>query len=489
MAEQPNIILIMTDQQRFDTINALGAHWMHTPNLDRLATEGMSFSNCYVTSPLCSPSRASLFTGMYPHAHGVYSNFQKWQPTWVQWLADAGYHCVNIGKMHTNPYDIPGGFHQRIVAENKDRPLFLDEHERAYYDDWDRALHARGIEKPTRYVRHKANPEAYKKAMGAFTWEHAEEMHSDNFVGDTANWWLKERQSKAPLFLQIGFPGPHPPFDPTERWLNHYKDINIPVPNVTEAELAAQPPAHAAYRDNIVKYNQDAVAWKYNPTKEELLRVRRHYAANTSMIDEKIGIILDTLEKRGLLKNSIIVFTSDHGEALGDHGHIQKWTMYDVSVKVPLLVWSPDKVKGGRRSDALLQLMDIAPTILEYLSIPIPENWQARSFKRVLDSGDPLEIRDAVYSELTRGHIQTASEFICMRREKRWKLVWYLGEKEGELYDLHSDPDELINLWNMEKYSAIRKDQENLIQEEMIRNMVQAQSRSMEKPQPYMEIK
>ena len=240
MTDQPNIILIMTDQQRFDTINALGASWMHTPNLDRLAVEGMSFSNCYVTSPLCSPSRASLFTGMYPHAHGVYSNFQKWQPTWVQWLSDIGYHCVNIGKMHTNPYDIGGGFHQRIVAENKDRPLFLDEHERAYYDDWDRALHARGIEKPTRYVRHKANAKAYKEAMGAFIWEHDEDMHSDNFVGDTVNWWLTERQSESPLFLQIGFPGPHPPFDPTERWLDHYKNVNIPTPTVTKEELDAQ---------------------------------------------------------------------------------------------------------------------------------------------------------------------------------------------------------------------------------------------------------
>ena len=325
--------------------------------------------------------------------------------------------------------------------------------------------------------------------MGAFVWEHDEDMHSDNFVGDTANWWLEERQSEAPLFLQIGFPGPHPPFDPTERWLDHYKDVNIPVPDVTKEELAAQPPAHAAYRDNIVKYNQDAVAWKYNPTKEELLRVRRHYAANTSMIDEKIGVILNTLEKRNLLDNAIVIFTSDHGEALGDHGHIQKWTMYDVSVKVPLLFWAPGKVKHGGHSDALIQLMDIAPTILDYTSIPVPENWQARSFKKLLKSEGGLEIRDAVFSELTRGHIQTASEFICMRRDKRWKLVWYLGETDGELYDLESDPDELINLWDSIEHLEIRQNRENLIQEEMIRNMVQAQSRSMEKPQPYMEIK
>ena len=239
----------------------------------------------------------------------------------------------------------------------------------------------------------------------------------------------------------------------------------------------------------MVKYNQDAVAWKHNPSKEELLRVRRHYAANISMIDEKIGLILNNLEERDLLKNTIVIFTSDHGEAIGDHGHIQKWTMYDVSVKVPLLIWAPGKIKEGGSSDALIQLMDIAPTILDYASIPIPNNWQARSFKNLLESKNNLKIRDAVYSELTRGHIQTASEFICMRRDKRWKLVWYLGETNGELYDLESDPGELYNLWNSKKYMKIRQDRENLIQEEMIRNMVLAQSRSMEKPQPYMEIK
>ncbi len=486
MTTKPNIIFIITDQQRFDTINALGAPWMHTPNLDRLVREGTSFTNCYATSPLCSPSRASLFTGMYPHAHGVYSNFQKWEPTWVRWLADAGYHCVNIGKMHTNPYDVPGGFHQRIVVENKDRPMFLDEHERAYYDDWDRALRARGIEKPTRYLRYGSDPDGYKKAMGAFVWQHDDDMHSDNFVGDTANWWLRERQSDAPLFLQIGFPGPHPPFDPTASALERYLDVDIPVPEVTAEELAAQPAAHAAFRKNMVSYNLDSVAWRRDPSREDLLRLRRHYAANVSMIDEKIGAILKTLDQRGVLDNAIVIFTSDHGEAIGDHGHIQKWTMYDVSVKVPLIFWAPGRIRQGATTDSLVQLMDVAPTILDAASIAVPENWQARSLTSFLESENAPDIREAVYSELTRGHIQSASEFICMRRDKRWKLVWYLGEDEGELYDLDSDPDELVNLWNSPNHAEIRRLREKLIQEEMIRNMVQAQSRPMEKPQPSM---
>lgn len=170
MSAKPNIILIITDQQRADTIGALGAPWMHTPALDRLAREGAAFSNCFVTSPVCVGSRASLFTGMYPHATGVFTNFHPWEPNWVRWLAESGYHCASIGKMHINPYDALGGFHQRFVVENKDRPLFLDEHDRAFYDEWDKALHARKLIKPSRYTRHAADPEGYRNALGAFVW-------------------------------------------------------------------------------------------------------------------------------------------------------------------------------------------------------------------------------------------------------------------------------------------------------------------------------
>ena len=152
---RPNIILIMTDQQRADTIGALGASWMHTPNLDRLVREGTAFTECFVTSPVCVASRASLFTGKYPHSCQVFSNFQPWEPTWVGSLARQGYHCVSIGKMHINPYDAAGGFHQRFVVENKDRPLFLEERDRAIYDEWDKALRVRGLEKPSRYNRHR----------------------------------------------------------------------------------------------------------------------------------------------------------------------------------------------------------------------------------------------------------------------------------------------------------------------------------------------
>jgi arylsulfatase len=445
---RPNIILIITDQQRADTIGALGAPWMHTPNLDRLVREGTAFTECFVTSPVCVASRASLFTGKYPHACQVFSNFQPWEPTWVSALAQQGYHCVSIGKMHINPYDAAGGFHQRFVVENKDRPLFLEERDRAIYDEWDKALHARGLEKPSRYNRFASDPEGYKKALGAFAWHLDADMHPDNFVGNTACWWIDERKNTDPLFLQIGFPGPHPPYDPLPEWLERYADVDIPVPDVSARELAAQPRAHHMLRENMKSFNFDSVAWRSDLTRDELLRLRRHYAANVSMIDEQVGRILTALDRRGYLDDAIVIFTSDHADALGDHGHIQKWTMYDAVLRVPLLFWSKTRVRPAQRRDDLVQLIDIAPTILEAAGAAVPADFEARSLTGALERGADYMPRNTVYAEVARDHIQTGSDFVIMRRCRDWKLVVYLDDEAGELYDLRRDPGETENLWH-----------------------------------------
>ena len=286
MAYRPNIILIMTDQQRADSINAMGAPWMKTPNLDRLVREGTAFSKCFVNSPVCVGARSSLFMGKFPHGTGIFTNFQPWEPTWVTSLAEVGYHCASIGKMHINPYDRLGGFHQRFPVENKDRPLFLDEHDRAFYDEWDKALKARRLTKPSRYQRIAEDPEGYREAVGCFPWELDEDMHSDMFIGDTALWWLEDRKADSPLFLQIGFPGPHPPYDPIPRYLDLYEKADIPVPTVTEDEITRQPRAHGVYRQNLIDNNFDSVAWRHDVTTDEILRIRRHYGANVTMIDE-----------------------------------------------------------------------------------------------------------------------------------------------------------------------------------------------------------
>ena len=461
---KPNIVLIMTDQQRADTISQLGCPWMNTPNLDCLVKEGLSFTNCFVTSPVCVSSRASVFLGAYPHTTNVYTNFETWQPNWVKWLADAGYHCVNIGKMHINPYDAKGGFHQRFFVENKDRPLFLEDHERALYDEWDKALKAKGLEKPSRYTRVRDDRDAFMKNLGCFTWEIDDDMHPDNFVGDTALWWLEDRKADSPFFLQIGFPGPHPPYDPTDDFLKLYEDTDFPHSAASSQELSKQPKMHSQLRQSMVDFNIDSVAWRKDITDDDIQMLHRYYSANVSMIDHKVGQIMSCLDKCGYLDNTIVIFCSDHADALGEHGHIQKWTMYDCVTRVPLIFRAPGKIMQNLQCDDLVQLMDLAPTILNFAGITPPKNWEALALNNMLadgvwDHADPnAKLRDYVYAELGRDHIQSGAEYLIMRRDMRWKYVIYPGAEDGELYDLANDPGEVQNLWHDPKMLEQRKD-------------------------------
>ena len=178
----PNLILIHTDQQRFDTIRAHGFDYMDTPNLDRLVEEGVAFTRSFVSAPSCAPSRASLFTGYFPHTTGVLENMDRWTHSWVEQLSGSGYHCVSIGKMHTIPWETPLGFHERYVVENKDRYRA----DRWYVDEWDKALRARGLTKPSRATY--AEWPDWEERLGAYEWPLPTDMHPDNFVGDLAVW-------------------------------------------------------------------------------------------------------------------------------------------------------------------------------------------------------------------------------------------------------------------------------------------------------------
>ena len=377
--QQPNIIFVITDQQRFDTINALGFPHVDTPNMDRLVREGVTFTNCYVTAPSCASSRASLFTGYYPHTTGILKNADTWRHSWVELMADAGYHCVNVGKMHTWPYNAPAGFHERYVVENKDRYL----EGRYFFDEWDKGLAARGLVKQQREKYRERGD--YRESLGAFTWDLPEETHSDFFVGNFATWWLESKPVDKPLFLQVGFPGPHPPYDPVPRHLEPYLGRDIPLQEVCEGDLESQPPPFKIMRQHNVDVDHDSVVHDLNPTHEQRLRQRRYYLANVTMIDEKLGELMDTLEEKGLLENSVVIFTSDHGDCLTDHGHSQKWTMYDTIVRVPLMVWAPGRFQGGTRVEGLMQSMDMGAAILELAGIELPGTFEAESVLPALE--------------------------------------------------------------------------------------------------------
>jgi arylsulfatase len=445
--QPPNIVFVITDQQRFDTIAALGASHVDTPNLDRLVAEGTAFTRCYATSPSCAPSRASLFTGLSPHTTGVLRNEDTWRTSWVSRLRDSGYRTVNVGKMHASPWETELGFDERVVVENKDRdhPMvpFL-------HDELDKALFIRGERRQVRSLyRTRAD---YGERLGAFEYGIAEDLHPDVFVGLHARWWLDSYPGDEPFFLEVGFPGPHPPYDPVPRHYAAYSDREVPTPIRSPEDLAAQPEPLRELRRHHQANDHDSVVTLEDPSAEQSARQRRHYLANVTMIDEQIGLILEALEHRGVLDDTVIVFCSDHGDTLGDHGHVQKWTMYEGSIHVPAIVWGPGRVARGR-VDALVSLFDLGPTVLELARCEVPPWMEARSLLPAL-RGEPFAGREIVFAEHARDAILTGTELMTMAFDGRYKLVEFIDCEEGQLFDLREDPGELRSLWDAEEPSA-----------------------------------
>ena len=467
MPTQPNIIFIITDQQRFDTIAALGYDYIDTPNLDRLVNEGVTFTNCHISAPSCAPSRASLFTGYYPHTTGILRNADAWNHSWIESLAGAGYRTINVGKMHSYPYHSPLGFEERYVVENKDRYL----EERYYFDEWDKALRARGLVKQQRELYRQRDD--YGECLGAFTWDLPPETQPDNFVGDFAVDWIRTKpRDDRPLFLEVGFPGPHPPYDPTPDYAEKYMQREFPLQEVTQQELDNQPDVFQKMRVHNNEVDHDSVVHLLDPTPEQRHRQRAYYMANVEMIDRKVGEIMEALDEKGYLEDAVVIFTSDHGDCLTDHGHSQKWTMYDTITRMPMIVWSPKRFEGGRQVDGLCQQMDIGPAILELAGVEPPATMEARSVLPALapasgatPPGPPLvrggnsespppargedwQPREYVFAEHGRDGILQETAFMTMVRSTDWKLVHFVDSDDGQLFDLRNDPDEVRNLWH-----------------------------------------
>lgn len=448
----PNIILIITDQQRFDTIGAHGYPFVETPVLDRLATEGTSFTHAFTCGASCVPARASLFSGQFPHTIGVLRNSDAWQHSWVERLNEGDYHCVNIGKMHTVPFDAPCGFHERYIVENKERRS--DFGGRSYIDLLDVVLSTHDVSRP--YLGGDSGPldfrsrDDFADALGAFEWPLAPELHSDFFVGNLARWWLREhrrrRNSSKPLFLQIGFPGPHPPYDPLPEYLDRYRDKDLPLPQLDEAELASQPKAFVQLREKMVLQKPDSIAHQVRPSREAAHRQRAAYYANVSMIDTKVGEVLETLDAEGYLDDAVVIFTSDHGDVLSEHGQCTKWTMYEPSVRVPLIFWGKGRVASGARHDGLVQLMDVGPTVLALAGVGRPAGMEAVSLLDAIE-GKPFEGRSHAYCEHGRDALLEGTSLVTMVRSRRWKLVHFTDSDDGQLFDLELDPTEMHNLW------------------------------------------
>ncbi|MBO9607145.1 MAG: sulfatase-like hydrolase/transferase [Paenibacillaceae bacterium] len=422
-----NLLFITTDQQRQDSLPCYGLPFIRTPHLDRLAAEGTTFDQCYVPAPLCVPCRAAIMSGYYPSSVGTLKN-DTWLepnvPTWPELIGQAGYRTAGIGKMHFAPWDILNGFDERIVCEDKRHSYIPDDHAQF--------LQKHGLERP-----HPADFPNYYETNGAPVYPYDKRFHPDAYIADQAAEWL-DRNGDSPFAVWVSFVGPHDPYDPPAELASMYEHEAIPEPLPVPDDLEDKVAIRQQRTFSNSLHNSMFRIDPLNTTPEQFRTWRSHYYANISLIDEGVGKILETLERKGILDNTTIVFTSDHGDALGDHGTVYKGFFYESMVKVPLIVRGPD-VPASLRVGELVGTLDLIPYFFETCGVEAPSDLPGRSIRGLLDRSEE-ERRPYVFSELDNR---------AMVREERYKYIFY-SSGEKELYDLASDPHEMINLANRE---------------------------------------
>ena len=435
--KHPNLLLIMTDQQRPDTLGCYGNEVAITPNLDRLGAEGVIFDNMYVQNPLCVPSRYSMLTGRYPHCNRVRTNWhtvREGEVSFGHQLGAAGYDTAIVGKMHLTPWHDTFGFDGRVIAEAK-----LDDE---CDDDYQRFLRAHGRSRKEMYDKKSAT---YVNQATAVDSNFPQDQHIDTFVGRSTCEYLRNVDKSRPFCLVSSFLSPHNPYDPPEPYDKLFLDKELPARNMTEGEVDRKP--REAY-----DYINDMLGWPFKTdelTEAQIHLTKAYYYSLCTLVDDWVGRIVETLKEEGLYEDTIIVFTSDHGDLMGDHGLIYKQCFYEQSVRVPFIVHAPKYIAGGRRADDLCELLDIYATFCDLAEARVPHGVQSRSLWPILNGQEGYAHRDAAFSENYFGH---------MVRMGPWKLVNYTGKPYGELYNLEADPNEQENLWDDPAHLQTRTD-------------------------------
>jgi len=439
--ERPNILWICTDQQRFDTIHALGNAHIRTLNLDRLIESGVAFTRAYAQSPICTPSRACFLTGRYPSALHVNRNGNAYFPQdaglITRKLADEGYDCGLAGKLHLSaaygrvevrPDDGYRVFHW---SHHPQPEVFWPTEQHAYQ----RWLRDQGViwkeAYGTQAVAGWSRQKSYRPGIAA-------EYHQTRWCADRAiEFMLAERQG--PWLMSVNPFDPHPPFDPPAEYLARMDVERMPLPLFRPEELESQ----LAF-EGIDHQTEHPLS----PDDYDARRMIAAYYAQIELIDDQVGRMLDALASSGQRENTIVVFMSDHGEMLGDHGLVLKGCrFYEGAVHVPLILSWPGHFRQGLRSDALVELL------------PIPDNVQGRSMLGILTGrADPHRHRDFVRSEYHDALDRPFASHADMIYDGRFKLVVYHGHEVGELYDLQDDPFEFHNLWTDPARQSLKLD-------------------------------
>jgi arylsulfatase len=464
-SERPNILWYCTDQQRFDTIAALGNAHITTPTLNAFAGSGMAFTHTYCQSPICTPSRSSFLTGMYPSALAVNGNGYSYFPSHYQErllphrLAHSGYDCGLVGKLHlASPARgqeprVEDGYRYFQYSHDHKGPNELG-HD---YAEW---LRAEGLDAQALLGERQVNDAAsYRqgaslKSFGGFYEPTLDNdnvpphIHQSHWCTDKAIEFIsKNRHVGQPWFLSVNPFDPHPPFDAPYEYYRRYSPSDMPGAHFEPSDLAHQ--------ERIAAAGVDFQSQAKHPDELDVAHLQASYYAMIEQLDYEFGRLLKYLDDAGLRDNTLIIFTSDHGESLGDHGLLLKGCRFmEGLVRVPLIVAWPAQFSGGRVSDSLVELLDLAPTICEAANLEVPYYNQGRSLMPIL-KGAASSHRTSVRTEFYAGINYPDATHATMYRNERYKLVTYHGKNLSELYDLQNDPWEHRDLSREPAYAKL----------------------------------
>ena len=436
---QPNIIFMMTDDHTTQAMSCYGGNLIQTPNMDRIANEGIRFDNCYAVNALSGPSRACILTGKFSHENGFTDNastFNGDQQTFPKLLQQAGYQTAMIGKWHL--ISEPQGFdHWSILSGQHEQGDYYDP------DFWEDGKHI------------------------------VEKGYATDIITDKAIKFLEGRDKNKPFCMMYHQKAPHRNWtndwdlklmtreemlkDTTNRLYSVYKRMPIEVQDKWDSVYAGR---IAEYRKGDLK-GKSLISWKYQ-------QYMRDYLATVLAVDENIGRLLNYLEKIGELDNTIIVYTSDQGFFLGEHGWFDKRFMYEECQRMPLIIRYPKAIKAGSTSNAISMNVDFAPTFLDFAGVDIPSDIQGASLKPILvnEGKTPADWRKAAYYHYYEYPAEHSVKRHYGIRTQDFKLIHFYNDiDEWEMYDMKADPREMNNVFGKPEYAKVQKELMELLQD------------------------
>ena len=471
---RPNLLWICPDMLRYDAIGSLGNRHIRTPNMDRLVSEGVAFSRAYCQNSVCTPSRASFLTGRYPSATGVVANGNEFFPAKetliTRTLSEAGYDCGLVGKLH-----LAAAFGRQALPDGTSRAVPRVE---VRGDDGYRVVHWNHDPMSTweegdeyhAWIRDQGVDLSELRRQGAIP----ERLHQSAWCADRAIDFI-EREARRPWLLSVNMFHPHGPWDVSTEAVERFDIESLPGVPFAESDLETQ----NVYLRDVDMPGAGPVSMRPEQFPDQWLdsyqgalssipgnrgkRVQAAHWACVELVDKQIGRIMQALEACGQRDNTVVILHSDHGQPFGDHGMLSTGCrFYECITHVPLVFSWPRYFKQGMRAAGLVELIDVTPTLLDLLALPIPQTIQGQSLLPVLlGRTDGDRIKEGVRCEyyFSCGFFsgkRARCTYGTMYRDERYKLCVYHGVEVGELYDLENDPGEFTNLWESPEHAAIK---------------------------------